>query len=152
MTDLFISTDQLKELLRGFELDEKQQAILMAVWNQKMTVPKQHKDAIGVAYYNALSGSQPWDTVNLTGTVIALLITSIRNAGDPRKEKDLIDREHQSWANAMAQYGVKEDDSQKFRAAANCQRILGTIGDLVYKYGTVPTGGFKIPIPSGGNQ
>lgn len=114
-------------------------------------LPKEHKDAVGLAYYEALAATGPWERVNGTGTVISLLMTSIESGGE-REEKVKIEQEFKSWGIAMHEYSTKDDESQKYHAAWRCQGILGRIGILAYKYGTIPKGGFKILPASGGSS
>jgi hypothetical protein len=143
-----ITDEQMGILLHDQVLDKLQQEIVTSILTKNvLTLPKEHKAAVGTAYYGALAGSGPWEIVNGTGTVISLLITSINDGGSIPSEKSKIETAHTEWVDAMIKYSVKEDDSQKFRAAAICERILGNIGKLAYKYGTIPSGGFRLPVP-----
>lgn len=144
-----ITDEQMGILLHDRELDKQQQEIVTKILTKKVhDLPKEHKAAVGTAYYGALAGSGPWEIVDGTGTVIALLITSIKDGGNIPNEKATIDMAHGEWHDAMIKYSTKDDDSQKFRAASTCIRILGNLGTLAYKYGTLPTGGFRLPIPT----
>lgn len=113
-------------------------------------LPKEHKDAVGLAFYEALAATGPWERVNGTGTVISLLMTSTEASG-VKEEQRLMEQQFMEWGLAMREYSTPNDDSQKYHAAWRCQKVLGKLGVLAYKYGKIPAGGFKV-IPSGGSQ
>ena len=114
-------------------------------------LPKEHKEAVGLAYYTALAATTPWDKVNNTGTLLSLLMTSANEALDEKTKRQL-SLQYKIWGEAMMNYSNSiESESHQLHAAWQCQQILGTIGGLAYRYGKIPTGGFKLT-ESGGSR
>lgn len=108
-------------------------------------LPKEHQDAIGIAYYTALGTPSDWDKVSITGTLLSLLMTSAKQAGDVKDQK-AIEFEQIEQGKALREYQREE---ARLHAFWMCQCILGRIGELAYKYGKVQSGGFKL-IPAQG--
>ena len=110
-------------------------------------LPKEHKEAVGLAYYTALAATTPWDKVNNTGTVISLLMTSAEEAKDTEVMRRL-GQLHMEWGMAMREYS-EGTDSQQLHAVWRCQQVLGKMGGLAYRFGKMPTGGFKLTATGG---
>ena len=114
-------------------------------------LPREHKNAIGTTFYTAMGATNTWDKVNATGALLSMLLTSA-TAADNHKDENMLNVELRIWGDAMR---FHEDDHGKNRAAFLCQKILGRIGALAYKYGQMPAGGFKLTSANaqeGGNR
>jgi hypothetical protein len=111
-------------------------------------LPKEHKEAVGLAYYSALGATTTWDTVNNTGTLIALLLVSAKDVQEKKIIRTL-NLQNQIWGEAMMNYSNTESESHQIHATYQCKQILINIEDLSYRFGKVPSGGFKLTASGG---
>jgi hypothetical protein len=106
-------------------------------------LPKEHKEAVGLAYYTALAATTPWDKVNNTGTLVTLLMVSAEDSKD-RNVIRITSIQNFIWGEAMKNYSNVESEAYQIHAAYQCQQILTNIKNLAYRFGKMPSGGYKL--------
>jgi len=159
MSRYYINEDQLSELEEELLLTghgDLIKKIIETIRNNQVLssdkpLPRQHREAVGLSFYEALGATEPWAIANSTGTLLALLGVSVEDAGNDRTERAIIDRQKTQWDAAMTAYGTPNNDREKFHAAWLCQKILADLGRMPYRYGSVPASGYKLT-PAGGTK
>lgn len=102
------------------------------------------KEAIGLAFWWAVGGEDPWKTINSTGSLISLLF--IATKGEPLEARTVM-QAHREWGDALRQYPSEDETTRQSNALHGvwvCRKICGDLGDLVEKYGKDPEGGFSL--------